>query len=152
MAETTSTMNDETVELATVFIGEAQCGMDILKIQEINKHMEMTVVPQSPEYVTGIMNLRGQIVTTVDLGSKLGLSSTKLSDESRNIIVHSAGEFVGLLVDRIGDVVVAERSKVELPPANIGALQGKFLEGVFKTENSLIAILDVEKVLENKEL
>lgn len=66
-----------TVGLATFYIRDALCGMDILKVQEINKHMDITKVPQAPEYVTGILNLRGQIVTIIDLGRKLGLSSTK---------------------------------------------------------------------------
>lgn len=65
-------MNDKKiVELATFYVGNALCGMDILKVQEINKLMQMTKVPQAPEYVLGILNLRGQIVTILDLGKKL---------------------------------------------------------------------------------
>ena len=68
--------------------------MDILKVQEINKHMEMTIVPQAPEYVSGILNLRGQIVTVIDLGKKLGLSSTEIADESRNMVHPTKAYFV----------------------------------------------------------
>ncbi len=136
------------VELATFYIGKALCGMDILKVQEINKLMEMTSVPQSPDYVMGILNLRGQIVTIVDLGKKLGLEPTDLAETCRNIIVNSKDEYVGLLVTRISDVVEAEWEKVESPPANIGGLQGNLFKGVFKTENRLIGILDVDKVLD----
>ena len=143
-------INNRIVELATFYVGEALCGMDILKVQEINKHMEMTRVPQAPEYVLGVLNLRGKIVTIVDLGKKLELSPTELTNESRNIIVNSRDEHVGLLVDKISDVVPAKWDKVEPPPANIGGVQGKFFEGVFKTENSLIGILDVEEVLKNE--
>ena len=107
----------------------------------------MTKVPQAPEYVLGVLNLRGRIVTVIDLGRKVGLSPTKLSSESRNIVVNSKDEYIGLLVDRIADVELAERDKVEPPPANIGGVQGKFFEGVFKTRNSLIGILNVEEVL-----
>jgi purine-binding chemotaxis protein CheW len=136
------------VELATFYVGDAFCGMDILNVQEINKMMEMTTVPQSPEYVNGILNLRGQIVTVIDLGGKLGLTPTQISDTSRNIIVNSQGEYIGLLVDRIGDVVNADWDLVEAPPANIGGVQGKFFKGIFKTENQLIGILDIGKVLQ----
>jgi purine-binding chemotaxis protein CheW len=139
--------NSGSVELATFYVGEALCGMDILKVQEINKLMEMTTVPQAPDYVMGILNLRGQIVTIIDLGKKLGLVSTELNDTSRNIIVNSKGEYIGLLVSQISDVVEADWKKVEAPPANIGGVQGKFFKGVFKTENRLVGILDVEKVL-----
>jgi purine-binding chemotaxis protein CheW len=140
-------LQGSTVELATFYVGDALCGMDILKVQEINKLMEMTKVPQAPEYVTGILNLRGQIVTVVDLGNKLGLTATDLTESSRNIIVNSASEYIGLLVSRISDVVAADMEKVEKPPANIGGLQGSFFKGVFKTKDRLIGILDVDKVL-----
>lgn len=135
------------VELATFYIGKALCGMDILKVQEINKLMEMTSVPQSPDYVMGILNLRGQIVTIIDLGKKLGLESTNLEETCRNIIVNSKDEYVGLLVTKISDVVEAEWERVEPPPANIGGLQGNLFKGVFKTKDRLIGILDVDKVL-----
>ena len=143
--------NDKVVELSTFFVGGARCGMDILKIQEINKHLEMTKVPQAPEYIKGILNLRGQIVTVIDLGKKLGLSKTKISNETRNIIANSQNEYIGLLVDRIGDVERAERNRVEPPPANIGGVQGKFFEGVFKTENSLVGIIDLEEVFKEQD-
>ena len=136
-----------TVELATFYIGEALCGMDILNVQEINKLMDMTKVPQAPEYVTGILNLRGQIVTVIDLGKKLGLTSTELNDAARNIIVNSGSEYIGLLVSSISDVVAAQWDKVEDPPANIGGVQGAFFKGVFKTKDRLIGILDVNRVL-----
>jgi purine-binding chemotaxis protein CheW len=142
-----ATQNRPTVELATFYIGEALCGMDILNVQEINKLMDMTKVPQAPTYVTGILNLRGQIVTVIDLGKKLGLTSTELNESTRNIIVNSENEYIGLLVSSISDVVEAQWDKVEDPPANIGGLQGAFFKGVFKTQDRLIGILDVNKVL-----
>ena len=139
--------DNHVVELATFYVGDALCGMDILKIREINKIMEMTKVPQAPEYVKGILNLRGRIITIIDLGNRLGLSSDEPTDESCNIIINSQNEYVGLLVDRIGDVVRAPMDKIELPPANMGGEQGEYIEGVFKTENTLIGILDVDEML-----
>jgi len=145
-----SKANNKAMELATFYVGEALCGMDILKVQEINKLLEMTKVPQAPEYVKGILNLRGQIVTVIDLGRKLDLSPTRLSDTSRNIIVNSEDEYVGLFVDRISDVERADWDKVEHAPANIGGIQGKFFEGVFKSKDHLIGILNVEEVLKGE--
>ncbi len=145
-------MNDKkTVELATFYIGNALCGMDILKVQEINKIMQMTKVPQAPEYVLGILNLRGQIVTIIDLGKKLGLGETEISHDTRNIIVNSSGGHVGLLVRSISDVVEANLERQEKPPANMGGIQGEFFTGVFKTETELIGILNVDKVLSIEE-
>ena len=135
------------LELATFYIGDALCGMDILKVQEINKLMEMTKVPQAPDYVTGILNLRGQIVTIVDLGKKLGLGETDLGSDPRNIIVNAPSEHIGLLVQKISDVVMADPDRIEQAPANMSGIQGIFFTGVYKTENKLIGILNVEEVL-----
>ncbi|MFT5731234.1 MAG: purine-binding chemotaxis protein CheW [Desulforhopalus sp.] len=143
----TTNQSKNMVELATFYIGDALCGMDILKVQEINKIMQMTKVPQAPDYVLGILNLRGQIVTILDLGKKLGLGETDMSQDPRNIIVNSAGGHVGLLVRRISDVVSANMEKRERAPANMSGIQGEFFTGVYKTNDHLIGILDVDKVL-----
>ena len=142
-----SQLTKNIIELATFYVGDALCGMDILKVQEINKLMEMTRVPQSPDYMVGILNLRGQIVTIIDLGQKLGLGSVEISNESRNIIVNAPGEHVGLLVTKISDVVMADPDKIEQAPANMSGIQGSFFTGVYKTENKLIGILDIKEVL-----
>jgi purine-binding chemotaxis protein CheW len=148
MTETRSTTESKNiVELATFYIGDALCGMDILKIQEINKLMQMTKVPQAPDYVLGILNLRGQIVTILDLGQKLGLGVTDISQDPRNIIVNSSGGHVGLLVRKISDVVSADMAKRESAPANMRGIQGEYFNGVYKTETNLIGILNVDKVL-----
>ena len=149
MSQAKAASSAEMLELATFYVGDALCGIDILNIQEINKQMEMTTVPQAPDYVMGILNLRGQIVTVIDLEKKLNLGKTELNDTSRNIIVNAQGEYIGMLVSRISDVVEAAWDKMEPPPANIGGLQGKYFKGVFKTKEHLIGILDVEKILNN---
>lgn len=145
-----SKKTNNNIELATFYVGNALCGMDILKVQEINKILDLTAVPQAPEYVRGILNLRGQIVTVIDLGIKLGLSRIEIGPETRNIIVNSQNEYIGLLVDRIGDVERTSEEKIEAPPANIGGVKAVFFEGVYKKENSLIGILNVEKVLKEE--
>jgi purine-binding chemotaxis protein CheW len=135
------------IELATFYVGDALCGMDILKIQEINKLIEMTRVPQAPDYVTGILNLRGQTVTVIDLARKLGLGKTDFNDAPRNIIVNALGEHIGLLVKSISDVVMANPDRIEPAPANMSGIQGGFFTGVYKTEKKLIGILNVDEVL-----
>ncbi len=147
MEETSQQLNQNLIELSTFLVGDALCGMDILTIQEINKLIDMTSVPQAPSYVLGILNLRGQIITSIDLGKKLGLGETDMSEDPRNIIVNSRGEHIGLMVRKISDVVQADKDKFEPPPSNMGGIQGEFFTGVYKTENKLIGILDVEKVL-----
>jgi purine-binding chemotaxis protein CheW len=151
MAQKKTDSTKRMVELATFYVGDALCGMDILKIQEINKLTQMTKVPQAPEYVIGILNLRGQIVTIIDLGKKIGLGETEINQDSRNIIVNDSSGHVGLLVRQISDVVSADMERRESAPANMHGIQGEFFTGVYKTEHTLIGILDVDKVLSIEE-
>ena len=95
-----------------------------------------------------LKNLRGQIVTVIDLGYKLGLPETRVNAKGRNIIVRSRGEHIGLLVEQISEVIRVNIDEVEAPPANMNGIQGDFFHGVIKTDDRLIGILDIEKVLE----
>ena len=137
----------ETMQLACFFIDELLCGIDIKWVQEINRNLDLTQVPLAPGYVVGIMNLRGRIVTVINLGKKLGLSPCKMGDRSRVIIVDRDDEYVGLLVDAIKDVVTISVSEITPPPANIDIEKGNFFSGACKLDDALISILDVEAVL-----
>jgi len=149
MTEMTKDNSSEDIEFATFYVGGALCGIDILNIQEINKNFEITKVPQAPDYIEGILNLRGRIVTIIDLGKKLGLEPVNKGQkkDNRNIIVNSDEEHIGLLVDAISDVVLTKKSTIESAPSNIGNVKGKFFQGVLKTETQLIGILDIDEVL-----
>ncbi len=147
MAETATTISSSDLEFATFYVGGALCGINILNIQEINKHFDITQVPQSSGYVKGILNLRGRIVTIIDLGKKLGLEPINKNQNNRNIIVNSEDEHIGLLVDSISDVAIAKKEDIEPAPSNIGGVKGKYFQGVLKTETQLIGILDIDEVL-----
>lgn len=135
-------------ELVTFYIGNALCGIDITNIQEINKQTtELTWVPKAPDYVAGVLNLRGMIVTVVDIGKKLGLAPLELNPKSRNIIVHYHDEQVGILVDQVSEVLSADVDDIEPAPANLGNVQGEFFTGVLKTDKHLIGILDITRAL-----
>ena len=149
MADMNKDSSSKDIEFATFYVGGALCGIDILNIQEINKNFEITNVPQASDYVEGILNLRGRIVTIIDLGKKLGLESVNKDKDNRNIIVNSEDEHIGLLVDSISDVVLAQKSDIETAPSNIGGAKGKFFQGVLKTETQLIGIMDIAEVLKD---
>lgn len=143
---------NDRIELITFYIGNALCGVDITDIQEINKQTtDLTRVPKAPDYVAGVLNLRGMIVTVVDIGKKLGLSPTQPGKSSRNIIVHYNDELVGILVDQVSEVLSSDADDVESAPANLGGVQGDYFCGVLKTEQSLIGILDIKKALTDEQ-
>lgn len=135
------------IELTTFYLGDACCGINILMVQEINKLTEATPVPLAPEYVKGILNLRGNIITLIDAGKRLGISSEPEKMKQKNIIVRFENESIGLLIDRVGEVLRAEKENIEEPPANVGGIQRKYIEGVLKTEKELISILNLNNLL-----
>lgn len=135
------------MQISTFYLGEVLFGIDINRVQEINKLSEMTKVPLAPAYVKGVVNLRGRIVTVIDLGYKLGKNHAVDTGETTNIIVESKGEYIGLMVDRIWDVIQAEENSMNPPPANIGGIHGKFFKGVVQREKQLVGILDIERIL-----
>jgi purine-binding chemotaxis protein CheW len=139
--------NVGTSQYATFYLKDALCGIALDRIQEINKPTDLTVVPQAPDYVMGIVNLRGKIATVIDTGKRLGLTPIQESDNMRTIIVDDGDEAFGLMVDGIGNVVTVEPGKIDVPPANIGDVPGRCFHGVFKTKEKLIGLLDLPTLL-----
>lgn len=125
-------------------------GIDVLMVREINRVLEITPVPQSPVYVRGLVNLRGQIVTVFDLGVRLGLGRREIGPETHNVILKR--DMVGLMVDAIGDVVQADEDEAEPPPANVGGIESEFIESIIKLEHELLVVLSSEKLLTNQTL
>jgi purine-binding chemotaxis protein CheW len=151
-------------QYATFRLSEHLFGLDIVLIREINRILDITPVPRAIPHVRGLINLRGQIVTIIDLGVRLGLPHRDIQEESRNIILKTNAELAsacqsggqhrvtstdiaGFLVDAIGDVVVAGESTIEPPSANVGEAEGRYLKGVLKTDAGLLVLLDLEAIL-----
>ena len=127
--------------------GNIQCGIAITQIQEINKHIDMTPVHHAPAYVRGVVNLRGQIVTVVDLRVKFGLPPLEIDEERCIVVVRWSGESVGLLADRIQDIVMADAADILDPPANIRGVTGAFFSGIYPMEQGLVAFLHLPELL-----
>lgn len=147
VAETNAVVGTDELEIATFYIGDILMGVDIQKVQEINRHVDLTPVPHAPACVRGVINLRGDVVTVLDLRTVLDLEPAELNETSRNMIAKAGDEQVGLLVDRIADVVKVTRDEIEPPPANISGIEGRFFDGVYKMKSDLLIILNAEEVL-----
>jgi len=138
-------------QFATFYVGHMLLGVDIRVVQEINRQNEITQVPHAPEYVRGVINLRGDVATVIDLRAVLGLPRTTASRERRNLIVHSDGEAIGLLVDRISDILTLRTDEISPAPANVDDLDGRFIAGVHTLANGIVVLLDIEKVLADQQ-
>lgn len=134
-------------QFCTFFVDGMYCGVEVLKVQEVIRYQEMTRVPLAPPVVRGLINLRGQIVTAIDLRERLGLKPRPEGDLPMNVVVRTADGATSLLVDEIGDVVTVDEDAFERPPETIGALTRELIEGVYKLKGRLLMIVDTEKAL-----
>jgi purine-binding chemotaxis protein CheW len=138
-------------QYATFYVGPVLLGVDIRVVQEINRQSEITEVPHAPKHVRGVINLRGEVATVVDLRTMFGLPRISTTRDSRNLIVHSRGEAIGLWVDRISDILTLRGDEIGPPPANVSTIDGRFIAGVHPLEDEILVLLDVEKVLSDIE-
>lgn len=134
-------------QFATFYVGDTLLGVDIHQVQEINRQLDVTPVPRSPAYVRGVINLRGDVSTVIDLRHVLGLDPAEETRESRNLIVHWREESIGLWVDRISDIIAVPQDKICQPPSNIDGVGGRFFQGVYELESEILVLLDIDRVL-----
>ncbi len=147
MSQTLTVKADETVLLATFFVRGALCALDATGVQEVIRLGPVTPVHHAPEEVLGILNLRGKIVTIVDLGLRLGFPGAVAGSESRIFIVEDRNEFIGLLVDRVDEVVELESGHWQAPPANVKWGQARFFKGICRSRGRVITLLDPGQIL-----
>jgi len=141
----------EVLQLVTFRLGKEEFSMDILKVQEIIRHMDLTRVPRTPEFVDGVINLRGRVIPVLDLRKRFGLPADERTNETRIIVVDVDDTTVGLKVDAVSEVLRLPADTVEPPPSLVTGIESDYIKGVGKLENRLIILLDVAKILTRTE-
>ena len=135
------------LQLATFYVGDLLLSLPIDFVQEINRNLDLTEVPHAPPHVRGVINLRGDVATVIDLRRILGLGAAEVTPQSRNLIVRSGDESIGLWVDRIADIISITTDGITPSPANISGADGRYFKGVYRTDSEIVVILDVDEVL-----
>lgn len=147
--------NQELLQLVSFKIGKEEFGIDILKVQEIIRLMTITEVPNSPDFVEGVINLRGRVIPVLDLRIKLGMERIEHSSTTRIIVVEINSTTVGFIVDAVSEVLRIPQSITETPPEIVAGVDSEYITSVGKLEDRLLILLDLEKILtrnEQKEL
>ncbi len=135
-------------QFATFFVDGLFFGVEVLQVQEVLRYQQMTPVPLAPTVVEGLINLRGQIVTAVDMRRRLQLKPRPSEQMPMNTVIRTADGAISLLVDEIGDVVEVDADTFEQPPDNVDPAARELLRGVYKLKDRLLLILDTEKTVE----
>jgi len=141
----------EVLQLVTFRLGKEEFSMDILKVQEIIRHMDLTRVPRTPDFVDGVINLRGRVIPVLDLRKRFGLPADERTNETRIIVVDVDNRTVGLKVDAVSEVLRLPADTVEPPPSLVTGIESDYIKGVGKLDGRLIILLDVAKILTRTE-
>jgi purine-binding chemotaxis protein CheW len=135
-------------QFSTFFVADLFFGVDVLNVQEVLRFQQMTPVPQAPGVIEGLINLRGQIVTAIDMRRRLGLPPRDGVKSPMNIVVRTTDGAVSLLVDEIGDVLDMDAATYERPPENLEPAARELIRGVYKLKGRLLLVLDAERTAE----
>ena len=138
---------DQKQQYSTFWVAGLYFGVPVRGVQEVLRYQEMTSVPLSPETVQGLINLRGQIVTAIDMRRRLGLPEREEGSLPMNVVLAEAGSGVSLLVDEIGDVLEVEEADFEQPPETLENRVRELIRGVYKLEGRLLLELDTERTV-----
>lgn len=142
---------DELLQLVSFTIGQEEFGLDIQSIQEINRMVEVTHVPNAPDFVSGVINLRGKVIPIIDLRKRFGFPSKESDKNTRIIVVELGNTIVGFVVDAVREVLRIPKSITEPPPPIIAGIGAEYVTAVGKLEDRLLILLDLERILQEKE-
>ena len=137
-----------TAQFSTFFVGGLFFGVDVRSVQEVLCFQPMTRVPQAPGVIEGLINLRGQIVTAIDMRRRLGLPVRPEGESPMNLVVRTTDGAVSLLVDEIGDVLDVDSATYEKPPENLDRQAREIIRGVYKMQDRLLLVLDTERTVD----
>ena len=134
-------------QVSTFFVDDLFFGIDVLNVQEVMRYQEMTRVPLAPGVVEGLINLRGQIVTALDMRRRLGLPPRAEGQTPMNMVVKTDDGAVSLLVDDIGDVLEVDPETFEITPENLAPEAREIIRGIYKLKGRLLLMLDTERTI-----
>ena len=144
-------VEDPVIQWVTFRLDGETYGINVMQVQEVLRMTEIAPVPGAPDYVIGIINLRGNVVTVIDTRKRFGLMPTEADDSTRIVIIESDNNIVGILVDSVAEVVNLRGSQIETAP-NVGNEESsKYIQGVFSREDDILIMVDLNKFLSDDE-
>ncbi len=142
-----SQISNEIHQLVSFKLGKEEFGIDILRVQEINRMLNLTRLPNAPYYIDGVVNLRGRIIPVVNLRVKLGMERKEADRNSRIVVVELSGKTIGFLVDEVNEVLRIPENITEQHPTMLSGVESSFIKAIGKLEDRLLILLDLERVL-----
>ena len=149
-----STRQDELIQLVSFMLADEEYGVEVLKVREIIRMPSITRMPNMPQYIEGIINLRGKVIPIISMRSRFSLAENENSGQTRIIIMDVAGSLTGFIVDAVSEVIRIRSSEIQPPPSMVlsGGIGQEFITGVFNHGERLLIIMDVDRMFSNDEL
>lgn len=141
----------ELIQLVGFKIGDEEFGVDIIKVQEINRMVEITRVPNAAHFVEGVINLRGKVIPIIDMRKRLDLHLSDYTKETRIVVVEDDGRIVGFIVDSVSEVIRLDKKITEAPPPMVSGIKSDFITAIAKLEERLLILLDLKMILHSEE-
>jgi purine-binding chemotaxis protein CheW len=151
MGERRTQRADDLVQLVSFSLAGEEFGVDILKVQEINRMTNITRVPDSPPSVEGVINLRGRLIPIIDLRGRFGMERKEPDKHTRVVVVELHGAIMGFVVDAVQEVLRVRRDVMEPPPELVSSVKSEYVTAVAKLDDRLLILLDLDKVLSSEE-
>ena len=145
--ESSNEFTNELLQLVGFRLGKEEYGIDILKVQEINRIAEITRIPQSPDFVEGVINLRGNVIPIIDLRKRFNMPEREHDKQTRIVVGEIEGKTVGLIVDAVSEVIRLPANTIEPAPKILSKDRADYIKGVGKLEDRLLMLLDIDKIL-----
>ena len=143
--------DDPILQWVTFRLDNETYGINVMQVQEVLRYTEIAPVPGSPDYVLGIINLRGNVVTVIDTRSRFGLEPGEVTENSRIVIIEAEKQVIGILVDSVAEVVYLRSSEIDTAP-NVGTDESaRFIQGVSNRDGELLILVDLNKLLSDEE-
>ena len=150
-AESVHSEGSGTLQLVSFHLAEEEYAVEITKVREIILLSEITRVPQTPDYVRGLINLRSTVIPVIDLRRRFGLPPGEQTAESRIMVVDVRGKTIGIVVDAVDEVLRVSRDKIAPPPPTVAGLGREYLRGLVKLEGRLLIFLDIDQILRQED-
>ena len=135
------------VQLVIFKLGREEYGVSILQVQEIKRISDITRVPHTPDYIKGVINLRGSVLPVIDLKNRLNLAQQAITEDTRIIIVKVEELSIGMVVDAVSEVMTISQENIDSPEVVAGSISANYLSGVGKLENRLLILLNLEEIV-----
>ncbi len=140
------------MQLVGFRLADEEYGIEITKVQEIILPCEVTRVPQVPDYLKGLINLRSTVIPIIDLRLRFGLPPVEPTEETRIVVVNTSGKTIGVVVDSVSEVLRVLREQIDPPPQTVARLGREYLTGLVKLDDRLLILLEIDKILAIEDL